>query len=137
MNRTALTRKTPMKRGTAVLKRAPMKKAAKKPRRKQIGGDNDKAYSEACRGERCFLQVPGECLGAAGLPTVVPAHSNQIAHGKGMGIKALNKFTVPACMSCHSWLDQSGAPRELKFALFDAALALWEPVREEKLKGKP
>lgn len=125
-----------MMRRTPIARKAPMKRASRKPRRKQVGGDNDKAYSEACRGERCFLQVPGECLGIAGNDTVVAAHSNQLIHGKGAGIKALNKYTVPACHACHSWLDQGPAPRELKFAMFDAALALWEPVRDAKLQGR-
>lgn len=130
-----MMRRTPMKRGTVPLKRAPMKKASKKPRRKQLGGDNDKAYTDACRGEKCFLSVPGVCLGEAGKPTVVPAHSNQLAHGKGMGLKSLNKFSVPACLACHSWLDQGKVPKGLKFAIFDAALTLWEPVREAKIRG--
>lgn len=129
--KTPLTRKTPMERGTSTLARTPFKKKARKHRPEY----HDKRYTEACRGEPCYLKVPGVCLGAAGRKTVVPCHSNQGAHGKGAGIKAKDEFSVPGCMACHSWLDQNtkGTPKEVKFAAFDAAFARWEPVRTRKL----
>ena len=33
------------------------------------------------------------------------AHSNFGEHGKGRGIKADDKFTIPLCHSCHRWFD--------------------------------
>ena len=34
------------------------------------------------------------------------AHSNFGEHGKGKGIKADDKYTIPLCHSCHSDFDQ-------------------------------
>ena len=38
--------------------------------------------------------------------TVVAAHSNQLIHGKGMGIKAHDCFIAALCRNCHMELDQ-------------------------------
>ncbi|MPW17897.1 DUF1364 family protein [Paraburkholderia sp. CNPSo 3157] len=88
-------------------------------------------YLAACRGEPCYLRVPGVCCGR--IDTVVPCHSNQSKHGKGMGIKAAHEFTVPGCFACHAWLDQGDAPREAKVLVFDRALGAWAPARAAKM----
>src|SRR5690606_30745347 len=121
-----LKRKTPMRR-------AAMKATSK---RKHIEGYHDKPMLEACRGELCYLSIPGVCVG--GTDTTVPAHSNQARHGKGMGIKAKDQYTVPACYACHAEIDQGHTfTREEKFALWNKAYAAWKPAREEKLNAKP
>lgn len=33
------------------------------------------------------------------------AHSNFVEHGKGMGIKANDKYTIPLCRKCHREFD--------------------------------
>jgi hypothetical protein len=38
--------------------------------------------------------------------TVVAAHSNQLKHGKGRGIKASDAMVASLCYSCHMELDQ-------------------------------
>lgn len=140
MRRSApLQRKTPMKRSTfsrsgspfgwptraTALKRSEMKRRVKKP----TVAEGSK-YLAACRGEPCYLRVPGVCIGA---PTVVPCHSNQSRHGKGMGLKAEHRYTVPGCRACHAWIDQGNAPREVKFERWDRAYEDWEPVRSRKM----
>ena len=35
------------------------------------------------------------------------AHSNFGIHGKGKGIKADDRYTIPLCHSCHADLDQN------------------------------
>lgn len=50
--------------------------------------------------------------------TIVPAHSNQQAHGKGMGLKAGDWTVIPLCHGCHSWLDNSASDKELKRSTF-------------------
>ncbi|MDR5776267.1 MULTISPECIES: nuclease domain-containing protein [unclassified Caballeronia] len=132
MRRTAIVRKTPMKRPawpladrSTSLRRSAMKSRVKKP----TAAEGSK-YLAACRGEPCYLRVAGVCIGAQ---TVVPAHSNQARHGKGLGIKAKHEFTVPGCMACHAWIDQGSAPRDLKFATWDRAYERWEPVRAAKM----
>ncbi|VVD74808.1 hypothetical protein PHO31112_00780 [Pandoraea horticolens] len=134
-------RRTPMKRtsfkrkagsalnafsGKAVLHGTMFKRKAPKKRE-----GHDKRMLVACRGERCYLRVPGVCLPSA--DTVVPCHSNEQQHGKGMGIKARDEFTVPGCQACHVWLDQGSAPRDQKFSVWRSAYREWEPARVAKL----
>jgi hypothetical protein len=45
------------------------------------------------------------------LPTC-GAHSNQMAHGKGRGIKAHDCFAAALCMGCHSMIDSGNLSRE-------------------------
>ncbi len=40
-----------------------------------------------------------------GYPHSQAAHSNFSEHGKGKGIKADDKYTIPLCNSCHQWFD--------------------------------
>jgi len=35
------------------------------------------------------------------------AHSNFMCHGKGRGIKADDRYTIPLCANCHQNLDQN------------------------------
>lgn len=43
---------------------------------------------------RCGWDAPSEA-----------AHSNFSEHGKGRGIKADDKYTIPLCRLCHAWFD--------------------------------
>lgn len=108
------------------MKRTEMKKRAK---RKPTVAEGLK-YLAACRGEPCFLRMRG-CLGHSA--TVVPCHSNQARHGKGMGIKARHEFTVPGCANCHALIDQGPGLREQKFAVWDVAFDEWRFVRAKKM----
>jgi len=56
------------------------------------------------RGRHCTIRIPGVCNGNP--ETVVAAHSNQLQHGKGMGIKAHDCYAAWACSSCHAQIDQ-------------------------------
>jgi hypothetical protein len=141
-----LERKSPMKRtgfarkpgspfssfanAKTAMKRTEMKKRAK---RKPTVAEGSK-YIDACRGEECYLRVPGVCcsLGWAH-ESVVDCHSNQSKHGKGAGLKAKHEFTVPGCAPCHFWLDRGPAPWEAKVLTFDTALEMWVPIRERKM----
>lgn len=109
----------------------PMQRSAMKRRAPKKRAGHDKRMLEACRGQECFLNIPGVCRGET--ETVVPAHSNQGRHGKGMGIKADDKYTIPACRSCHEWLDVGMATKQEKDAAFDWALNRWEGVRASLL----
>lgn len=140
-----LQRKTPMKRtgfarkpgspfnsfanAKTAMKRTEMKRRVKRP----TVAEGSK-YISACRGEECYLRVPGVCcsLGWAH-HTVVDCHSNQSKHGKAGGLKAKHEFTVPGCGPCHYWLDFGGALWETKVLVFDTALDLWVPVRARKM----
>ncbi|QMV33389.1 hypothetical protein F1_00026 [Ralstonia phage Heva] len=127
MKRSApLVRKAPISRGTSQLKRTAMKKRAPKKR-----PGHDKRMLDACRGQHCYLIVPGVCCGDTA--TVVPCHANWSEYGKGAGIKAADKFTVPGCWRCHAWLDAGQATGEEKRATWEAGYKLWSAYREKNL----
>lgn len=151
MKRSALVRKTPLKqgkpmvRGSSVLKTSkPMNRGtstltSKKPIRKRSKTNSDPrpktGEAELCRGQPCYLLVPG--ITAHPGETVVPCHSNQARHGKGKGIKAHDRHTVPGCMYCHAEIDSGNRfTRAEKFALWDAAFARWEVTRASLLKSR-
>jgi hypothetical protein len=81
----------------------------------------DTALLDLARGQPCYLRAVENCCGAD-TATTVAAHRNE---GKGMGIKASDLYTVPACIWCHTWFDQSGSPRAEKRRAFMAAHARW------------
>lgn len=58
---------------------------------------------KAARGEACTLQILGVCNGQ--VETVVLCHSNSLADGKGMGLKAPDTAACFGCSSCHDVLD--------------------------------
>ncbi len=77
---------------------------------------------EMARGRYCLLRVPGVCLG--GTDSTVAAHSNAGCHGKGMGRKASDAYSVWACRACHiEWMDQGPEPKTVKQAAFMRAHA--------------
>ncbi|QMV33288.1 HNH endonuclease [Ralstonia phage Gervaise] len=121
-----LRRKTPLARGTSQLRRSAIKKRAPKKR-----PGHDKRYRDACRDQHCYLIVPGVCCGDT--ETTVPCHPNWSDYGKGAGLKAPDKFTVPGCWRCHAWLDQGPAPRDEKRQVFERGLARWSAYREQRL----
>lgn len=135
-----LVSKTPLKRSapigvrpapgssltrTKILVKSPMKRRARKKR-----SWHDAKMRNACRGQICYLRVPGLCRQRDPEETIVPAHSNESAHGKGGMRKADDKYTVPACFWCHAWLDQGGAPYELTTSTWRRAYREWSEVRD-------
>lgn len=140
-------KRSPMKRNKPLSSRSTLKQSGFKPKPKD-GKTKDSGFKRkskpkrpphyvnakalaACEGQRCYLVVPGVCLGPSGGDTVVPCHSNQSRHGKGSGLKAMDIFTVPGCAACHKWIDQNwtGATKEEKFSVWDLAYLQWSPVR--------
>lgn len=47
------------------------------------------------------------CCQCGASPRSQAAHSNFGIHGKGKGIKADDRYTIPLCHSCHRDLDQN------------------------------
>ena len=127
--KTPLRAKKPMSRGTTSLRQH--KPAGEKVRRTARATGEDKL----CRGQPCYLHIPGVCRND--VATVVPCHSNELAHGKGKGIKALDIYTVPGCAQCHHEIDQGkNLSRELRQSFWRDAYARWAPVRE-RMFGVP
>ena len=71
----------------------------------------NKTLLESARHEACVA-----CGADDG--TVVWAHSNQMRHGKGRGIKAHDIFGAYLCHRCHAQYDQGGIGRDEARALF-------------------
>ncbi|WP_339139076.1 nuclease domain-containing protein [Kerstersia gyiorum] len=109
-----------------------MKKSSR--RKHNIDGHHDRKMLDACRGEPCYLMVPGLCPRNPVDPTVVDCHGNWADTGKGLGLKAADRFSVPGCCACHFWLDfGTTASREEKRSVFFDALRRWEPARAKKM----
>lgn len=89
-----LKRSGPLKRKTAIGRAKTLLKSTR-PKMTPI--------RKAARGQECTLQILGVCNG---LPeTVVLCHSNHLADGKGMGLKAPDTAACFGCSSCHDVLD--------------------------------
>lgn len=54
--------------------------------------------------------------------TSVWAHSNEIRHGKGMGIKAHDFYGAILCAECHTFYDSGKESREYKDQFFADAM---------------
>ena len=129
-----MLRRTPMKRGTKPMSRggglkatAPMKRRYKPQAERE-----NREYALACYDEPCWLLVPG--IRCAPRATVVPCHANQIARGKGMGLKANDLYTVPGCMNCHHEIDQGHRlSKDERRSIWDRAYAAWEVARVTKM----
>jgi hypothetical protein len=121
--KTPLRAKKPMVRGAATLMRSTIQKRTPKKR-----PGHDKAMLAACRGQHCYLRLPGVCRDDTA--TTVPAHRNE---GKGMGLKVPDEQTVPACYWCHYEYDQGKLfTREQKREFFNVAYKRWAAYRDDQ-----
>lgn len=59
-----------------------------------------------------MVRIPNVCTN--NFETVVAAHSNQLKHGKGGGLKAHDCYIAWACYACHAELDQGKMRYEQK-----------------------
>ena len=66
------------------------------------------------------------------------AHSNFGIHGKGKGIKADDKYTIPLCHSCHANLDQnlSQQTRRQQLDWFSRKLKFIDEVLNDQSKDE-
>lgn len=135
MKSTSLTRKTPMRRTSIKAKpstaRAGLLRVDAVQRetrtRKPMKSSRPKMtpIRKAARGQDCTLQLLGVCNGDAS--TVVLCHSNSLAAGKGMGLKAPDTAACFGCSACHDVLDgrrprPDGMTKEDVDAAFDYAV---------------
>jgi len=104
-----LQRKTPMARGTgfksavagAGLLRVAAVQLARKPMKKSRAKSTP--ARRAARGRDCTLMLLGVCN--RNPATTVLCHSNRLADGKGMGLKAPDSTACFGCSDCHDVLD--------------------------------
>lgn len=126
LKRTAFARTAPMP-GTGMLsvqshqRRAPARKAAMKSK-----GPRMTPIRRAAAGQDCTLQIEGVCNHDPA--TTVLCHSNYLADGKGMGLKAPDTAAAFGCSSCHDVLD-GRRPRPDGYSLLDIEAAFYAGVR--------
>ena len=104
-----LARKTPMRRtgskapaaGAGLLRVAAVQLKARKPMKKSRAKSTP--ARRAARGRDCTLMIPGVCNRDPA--TTVLCHSNRLADGKGMGLKAPDSAACFGCSDCHDVLD--------------------------------
>jgi hypothetical protein len=88
------------------LKRKPLGQRSsilKSTKRMKSRGPKMTPIRKAARGQECTLQLLGICNGDSS--TVVLCHSNRLADGKGMGLKAPDTAACFGCSACHDVLD--------------------------------
>ena len=140
MKRTAFRRK---EGPTAAKEPHPRALATVKPlRRGTYGGSTtgpapkteayrDPVLLEMARGRACLLLVTF----SHPTDTTVAAHSNLGIHGKAGARKADDCYSVWACFSCHSWLDQGDAAAVLKEGSFMGAhsrqVLAWRQIAQD------
>ena len=78
------------------------------------------------------------CCQCGASPRSEAAHSNFGIHGKGKGVKADDKYTIPLCHSCHANLDQnlSQQTRQQQLEWFDRKLKFIDEVLNDIEKGE-
>lgn len=74
----------------------------------------DKRILEFCR------TLPCQSCGVQD-GTVVAAHSNQLMHGKGRGIKASDQYVAALCHQCHYEVDQGRSCKQTKQWIWNEA----------------
>jgi len=100
----------------ATRKAAPARKAGMKSR-----GPRMTPIRRAAAGQDCTLQLPGCNRDPA---TTVLCHSNYLADGKGMGLKAPDHAAAFGCSACHDVLD-GRRPRPAGLSLLDVEGAFY------------
>jgi hypothetical protein len=135
-----LQRKTPMARGTgfksavagAGLLRVAAVQLARKPMKKSRAKSTP--ARRAARGRDCTLMLLGVCNRDPA--TTVLCHSNRLADGKGMGLKAPDSAACFGCSDCHDVLDgRSPLPSWISRQQLDEAFDRARAVTQAELKS--
>lgn len=102
------------------MKRSPLKRTSGlKSRRKPLT-----AIQKSAKDEECTIRLPGVCNFRT--DTTVLCHSNELADGKGKGLKAPDECAAYGCYDCHEVVDgrrprPEGMSYELVLSLFREA----------------
>lgn len=131
-----MKRSAPMKRTPFKASASTTKKAAPAPRaRMKSKGPRITPIRRAARGQDCTMLIPGVCNRDP--ETTVLCHSNALADGKGMGLKAPDTAACFGCSSCHDVLDgRRPRPEWMTLLLLDAVFVRARAATHEILKQK-
>jgi hypothetical protein len=86
---------------------------------------------KAARGKDCTLMIAGVCNSDPA--TTVLCHSNSLADGKGMGLKAPDTAACFGCSACHDVLDgrrplPAWMTRQVLLEVFDRARTITHEI---------
>lgn len=144
-----MMRRAPMKPGSAPMKRTAFargeriearevtKTIAKLTRSRGLKTKGPKMtpIRKAARGQDCTIQLQGVCNRDPA--TSVLCHSNELADGKGMGLKAPDTAAAIGCSACHDVLDgRRPRPAWLSKAAVDAAFRAGIVLTHQFLRTK-
>ena len=78
------------------------------------------------------------CCQCGASPRSQAAHSNFGIHGKGKGVKADDRYTIPLCHACHASLDQnlSQQTRQEQLDWFSRKLKFIDEVLNDQSKDE-
>lgn len=117
--------------------RSGFKSHAKPMKRSRMKASRPKStpIRQSARGEECTIRLPMVCNYDPA--TTVLCHSNELADGKGMGLKAPDTEAAYGCSACHDVVDgrqprPEGLTRELMLALFREAIAQTNRILKRK-----
>jgi hypothetical protein len=142
MKRTPTTRKTPLRakapmQRTGTLRTASATKTTAPAPRKHLKATRPKMtpIRRSAKGEACTLMIPGVCTGDT--TTTVLCHSNRLADGKGLGLKAPDTEACYGCSACHDVLDgRRPRPSWLSVDNLQMAFDRARTATQKKLKEK-
>ena len=136
-----MMRRSPMKPGTTLMKRTAFARGdriearevtktitkAARARSLKTKGLKMTPIRKAARGQDCTIVLPGVCN--CDPATSVLCHSNELADGKGMGLKAPDTAAAFGCSACHDVLDgrrprPAWLTKDQVLAAFRAGIAL-------------
>jgi len=117
---------------TSTLKpsRKPMKRSRMKASRPKSS-----PIRRSAKGEECTIRLPMVCN--YDTATTVLCHSNALADGKGMGLKAPDTRAAYGCSACHDVVDgraprPEGMTKELVDSLFEEGIAQTNRIFKRK-----
>lgn len=94
-------------------------------------GQGVSKITESARGELCTIRIQNACLFHP--ETVVWAHGNGSAAGKGIGMKSHDILGAYACHVCHDIYDRR-RPAPIGMTRSEIELAFWEGHARSILK---
>lgn len=117
------------------LKRTAFKKAPAERKSLKTKGPKMTPIRKAARGQDCTMRIPGVCNFDP--DTTVLCHSNSLADGKGMGLKAPDTAACFGCARCHDVLDgRAPRPEGITLQMIEGAFVRAVQRTHEVLKQK-
>lgn len=107
----------------------------KKRSRMRASRPKSSPIRQSARNEECTIRLPMVCN--FDTATTVLCHSNELADGKGMGLKAPDHMAAYGCSACHDVIDgrrprPAGLTLELVTALFREGIAQTNRILSRK-----